>query len=222
VRISIVSPSVATCPPTCTSSPGDCPRFGARRKLPSRTLWIGLAAGLTISAEEPTTHSEFGLDLCCGGQVRDPAEMRHRGCGEQIPELVRREDQRCHSEGIGEPCDMLILADGNGGREPNDLGDAQEDVGIPHERAEGMAAPFVSSDDWLVRWFTNGDPQVFGPPLPDVQAFPRTDFGLDPVVSSLHGPEVRRRSQLLGHRPDRAGFVEYDVGVEEQNMSVSR
>jgi hypothetical protein len=62
----------------------------------------------------------------------------------------------------------------------------------------------------------NDDPQVFGPPLPDVEAFPRTEVGLGPVGSSLYGPEVRRRSQLLGHRPDRAGFVEYDVGVDEQ------
>lgn len=69
----------------------------------------------TISREEPTTLSELGLGLCSGGQVRDSAEVHDRRCGEYVPEFMGREYLRCHSQGIGEPCDMLILANSNGG-----------------------------------------------------------------------------------------------------------
>jgi hypothetical protein len=117
----------AWCAPTATARHGPhaanllrklltlMPLGSGIRKLAPGTLWIGPAGSLTLSVEEPTTLSEFGLGLCCGGQVRDAAEMRDRGCGGYVPEFVGREYLRCHSQGIGEPCHMLILANGNGG-----------------------------------------------------------------------------------------------------------
>ena len=100
--------------------------------------------------------------------MSDTGEVRDCGRREYVPKLVSREYLRREAERIGEPGDVLILADRNGGGEPDRLGDTQEDRGVPHQRAEGIAAALVSSDNRLVWRFTDGYPQVLWLPPPDV------------------------------------------------------